>query len=78
MSKAQEITLVACVPVYIVVGSDGVVSTVVVDDEALNLSRATLADECWAKSKSATKRRLRRAIRRAEACEDWPAWQFGW
>lgn len=78
MSKAQEMTLVACVPVYIVVGPNSVVSTVAVDDEALNLSGASLADECQAKSKSATTRRLRQAVRRAEACEDWPAWEFGW
>jgi len=78
MSKSPEITLVAYVPVYIAVGADGVVSTVVVGDEALNLSKATLAEDCLARSKSATTRRLRRTVSRAEACDDWPAWQFGW
>lgn len=77
MSK-PEVTLVTCVPVYIVVGADGAVSAVVVDDEALNLNEAILADDCQAKSKSATTRRLRQAVRRAEACDDWPTWQFGW
>lgn len=78
MSKSPEITLVAYVPVYIAVGADGVVSTVVVDDEALDLSKATLAEDCLSKSKSATTRRLRQAVKRAEACDDWPVWRFGW
>jgi len=71
-----EATLVALVPVYVVVDDDGV-SKVVVDDEALDLSTARLADCDSTGDADKDAALLSRAVAIADDAE-WPSWEFGW
>jgi len=71
-----EVTLIASVPVYVVVDDDGV-SKVVVDDEALDLTKATLMAENMSGIAAVDAERLARAVEIAEDNE-WPSWEFGW
>jgi hypothetical protein len=65
------------VPVYVHI-DDGMVSKVVVDDEALDLDTATLADVDEAWSPAEIKERRDRAVEIAGGNQSWPSWEFGW
>jgi hypothetical protein len=69
------------VPVYVYVETTPNrcgVDKIVVDDEALDLSKAELADPDNWKSDRRRKAAFRAAKRSADDACDWPAWEFGW
>lgn len=68
------LVLKAMVPVYITM-DEGLVSKVVVDDEALDLKSCTLVEPI--ENPELDKARLEHAIAMADDCE-WPSWEFGW
>jgi hypothetical protein len=74
--EPEELTLIASVPVYIVMERD-LVRKVVVDDEAVDLTKAILADHSLSGEPDLDAARLKHAVAMAGDCE-WPAWRFGW
>lgn len=72
--QPSGLVLKAMVPVYIVMDG-GLVSKVVVDDEALKTSECKLVEPL--ESPELDQARLAHAIAMADDCE-WPSWEFGW
>jgi hypothetical protein len=82
-----QVVLRCMVPVYIYVetgddangkpnGNMGV-DKVVVDDEAIDVSEATLVGREENEEKDVAERALRDGIEAARDAYEWPAWQFG-